>query len=46
MSCLRMDAGVLDLELLGEARQVGRRFGLEILQLHFLHALLLQEREW
>ena len=39
-------AGVLDLELLGEAQQLRRRFGLEILQLHFLHALLLQDGEW
>ena len=37
---------VLDLELLGEAQQIRRRFGLQILQLHCLHALLLQEWEW
>ena len=35
-------AGVLDGDLLGEAQQLRRRFGLKVLQLHFLHALLLQ----
>ena len=35
-------ARVLDLDLLGEAQQLRRRFGLQVLQLHFLHALLLQ----
>ena len=39
-------ARVLDSDLLGEAQQLRRRFGLQILQLHFLHALLLQEWEW
>ncbi len=35
-------ARVLDGDLLGEAQKLRRRFGLQILQLHFLHALLLQ----
>ena len=35
-------ARVLDRDLLGEAQELRRRFGLQILQLHFLHALLLQ----
>jgi hypothetical protein len=38
-------ARVLDLDLLGEAQKLRRRFGLQFLQLHFLHALLLQEME-
>ena len=36
-------ARVLDGDLLGEAQELRRRFGLQILQLHFLHALLLQK---
>ncbi len=35
-------ARVLDGNLLGEAQKLRRRLGLQILQLHFLHALLLQ----
>ncbi len=35
-------ARVLDFDLLGEAQELRRRLGLQILQLHFLHALLLQ----
>src|SRR5262245_24917988 len=35
-------ARVLDLNLFGEAQELRRRFRLQILQLHFLHARLLQ----
>src|SRR5262245_9859586 len=35
-------ARVLDGDLLGEAQELRRRFGLKVLQFHFLHALLLQ----